>query len=90
MTKIVKCNCQHGYQDELYGSGNRAANETRSGQLRCVVCGTLHGSATTVVAKPTKADPVAKKEPVKKTAEKKNPVNNDKKPSKKSLKGGKR
>lgn len=89
-SKIVKCNCVNDTQDELYGKGNRLANETRTGQCRCTVCGTLVGSqnlatitkSTTV--KPAQASPAPSKKPSEKKEEKKE----DKK--KKSLKGGKR
>ena len=32
-TKLMKCTCKHAYQDELYGVGNRMANEMRSGSM---------------------------------------------------------
>ena len=87
--KIVKCTCQHSYQDELYGKGNRCANETRTGQFRCTVCQALHGSAsltTAVKAKPAApTEPVAKKEP-----EKAKDAKAEKPAKKASLKGNKR
>ena len=42
--KIIKCNCVHVVQDEIYGAGNRVANEMRTGQLKCTVCGAIQGS----------------------------------------------
>jgi len=44
MTKILPCKCQHDYQDQKYGKGNRVWNSgptTGSGSLRwrCTVCG---------------------------------------------------
>jgi hypothetical protein len=43
-TKIIKCTCKHDVQDVMYGVGNRIANEMRTGQLKCTVCGTVQGS----------------------------------------------
>jgi len=101
-SKLVKCSCKHAVQDELYGIGNRVGNETRSGQLRCTVCGTILGSAQTFVQK---AAPVVKeaikevaKETPKRETKKAEPKKEapkgkiDKKSSDKkgSLKGGKR
>lgn len=37
-TKIKKCTCNHEYQDETYGPGNRVCNMTNAG-FRCTVCG---------------------------------------------------
>lgn len=101
--KTVKCTCKHEFQDSLYGAGNRMANENRSGQYRCTVCGTLHGSASMVTAskkakepepEPVKKEPEKKpeKKPVKKdTGGKKDAGKSDKKDKKKaSAKGGKR
>jgi hypothetical protein len=72
-SKTIKCTCSHADQDKMYGQGNRMANETRSGQLRCTVCKTLHGtqsmvSTTKVKAKDPASEPV--KEPEKKGKEK--------------------
>lgn len=42
MSKVMKCNCQHESQDELYGKGMRLFNEcTVNGKdgYRCTVCG---------------------------------------------------
>jgi hypothetical protein len=88
MPEIIKCSSKHDYQYSVYGYGNRIANSTPSGQLRCTVCGTTHGTAsiTKAKAKPviTEASaPVVKAKPAEKPDEKKD----DKK---KSLKGGKR
>ena len=36
---IKKCTCEHKYQDEKYGKGNRVHNELASGKgHRCTVC----------------------------------------------------
>ena len=43
MTKILRCNCVHAFQDERYGKGNRVMNLTQvkpEGTVyRCTVCG---------------------------------------------------
>lgn len=40
MTKILKCSCEHTYQDQIYGKGNRVFNAMGSdGKFRCTVCG---------------------------------------------------
>lgn len=84
-SKIVKCNCAHFTQDEMNGVGNRTANETRNGQWRCTVCGTLHGSTSTVTPMKVKVEqPVQQKKAVEKKKGEKKEIN------KKSLKGGKR
>ena len=41
---VIKCGCDNGgdgakYQDAKYGKGNRVANPTKDGSLRCTVCG---------------------------------------------------
>jgi len=36
---IKKCSCQHSYQDQQYGKGNRVHTEAKDGTLRCTVCG---------------------------------------------------
>lgn len=95
-SKIAKCTCKHDDQDQLYGPGNRLANETRSGQLRCTVCGATLGSANLATA--VKATQPSPKEQVeKKVADKKAAKNTptatkkpDKVEKKKSMKGGKR
>ncbi len=85
MTEIIKCSCKHDYQDSIYGYGNRVANSTPSGQLRCTVCGTTHGTASITKAKPKVTITT---EPIKaKSAEQPDEKKDDKK---KSLKGGKR
>lgn len=104
-SKLVKCTCTHADQDKMYGQGNRMANETRSSQLRCTVCGTLHGSASMVTTTKKASSPAAepaKKEPEKKVVfkaktEKKDTKAKDTKAKpdkkadkKKSLKGSKR
>ena len=85
--KIIPCNCKSEFQDETYGKGNRVANEMRSGQLRCIVCGTIHGSSTAV---PQRQPKIAAEKPAvtKKPEEKKK--DNKGKEKKGSLKGGKR
>lgn len=37
MTEIKKCSCEHGYQDQKYGKGQRVHNKTTKG-WRCSVC----------------------------------------------------
>jgi hypothetical protein len=93
-TKIVKCTCKHEDQDKLYGVGNRAANEMRSGQLRCTVCSAVLGSQNVTQAKPAKE---SVKEPAKEQSKKKEQATSksaaktaEKTEKKKSLKGGKR
>ena len=43
MTKVLKCKCQHEFQDSVYGKGYRVFNECMSGAkvtgYRCTVCG---------------------------------------------------
>jgi hypothetical protein len=100
--KILRCTCKHDYQDQLYGKGNRAANEMKNGQYRCTVCSSVLGSQV-VVNQPVKivsSEPVkeqpkeVKKEQSKsshpKKVESKDVRKKDEKPVKKSLKGGKR
>ncbi len=44
---IIKCSCEHKYQDKVYGKGRRVMNPTSSmGQYRCTVCGAekIHGT----------------------------------------------
>ena len=43
-SKIIKCTCEHKYQDKKYGKGLRVHNKTvtKSGpsqEYRCTVCG---------------------------------------------------
>jgi len=42
-TKIIKCKCEHEYQDVVYGKGNRVHNQAGSNDSRpawrCTVCG---------------------------------------------------
>lgn len=47
-TEIIKCSCEHKYQDEKYGLGMRVHNQihtlpTMSDQFRCTVCGKVKG-----------------------------------------------
>lgn len=52
-TQIVKCTCQHAYQDELHGKGMRVTtpnnNEQKKGLfvVRCTVCGSEHNLGQT-------------------------------------------
>lgn len=93
-TKIVKCKCISVFQDQMYGDDNRVANEMKSGQFRCSVCGNIAGSqsVTQVIKKePVKeiAKPV-KSAPEKKIAGDKKGKKDDKPLKKVSMKGGKR
>ena len=39
MTVIKQCKCQHEFQDQRYGKGNRVHNTCRpEGKARCTVC----------------------------------------------------
>lgn len=43
MTKILKCKCEHKFQDHKYGKGMRVHNATAKGtkenpSYRCTVC----------------------------------------------------
>jgi hypothetical protein len=38
MTKIAPCSCQHKYQDERYGKGQRVHNVGKT-KITCTVCG---------------------------------------------------
>ncbi len=38
MTKIIKCDCNHKWQDKRYGKKRRMANQCEKG-FRCTVCG---------------------------------------------------
>jgi hypothetical protein len=39
MTKIIKCSCNHDFQDNTYGKGNRVANwAVKKTAWRCTVC----------------------------------------------------
>lgn len=46
MTKLLRCTCQHAYQDQQYGKGMRVHNEAKveNEQVtwRCTVCGAVH------------------------------------------------
>ena len=42
MTKIMKCYCEHEFQDNKYGKGKRVFNQTAKCDgktYRCTVCG---------------------------------------------------
>jgi len=100
-SKVVRCTCAHKYQDELYGAGNRMANELRNGQFKCTVCGSVVGSSQSIhqapKAKETEKE-VVKEKAVKEKAVKekstkapdKKAGEKDKKKGKGSMKGGKR
>ena len=51
-TAIVKCTCQHSFQDAKEGSGNRVANQMISkgseARYRCSVCKKEHTLGTVV------------------------------------------
>ena len=90
-SKLVKCTCINETQDELYGKGNRMANEMRSGQLRCTVCSTVHGSQSATTQTEKVAAKVAAKETAKVTRKMtKKEANKNEKKRKGSLKGTKR
>lgn len=36
--KILKCTCQHDYQDKRYGKGKRVHNRKADGTWTCTVC----------------------------------------------------
>jgi len=41
MTRIMKCSCDHKFQDEKYGKGNRVCNQTMKDDkrtYRCTIC----------------------------------------------------
>lgn len=42
-TKVMKCECEHKYQDKKYGKGKRVMNKTSSG-WNCTVCDKDHRS----------------------------------------------
>ena len=93
--KTVKCSCNHKFQDKMYGQGNRMANETRAGQHRCTVCGTVHGSQSVTTQAEKASVKTATKEPAKVTKkvtkkEVNKKVNKNGKKKKGSLKGTKR
>lgn len=38
-TKVMKCKCEHEYQDAKYGKGNRVFNKMKKdGGWKCTVC----------------------------------------------------
>lgn len=43
MTKVLKCNCEHEFQDSIYGNHMRLFNERiangKNNGWRCTVCG---------------------------------------------------
>jgi hypothetical protein len=90
MSDIVRCTCKHPFQDSLYGVGNRVTTPMRSGQAKCTVCGTVHGSQSVVkiakVKEPVK-EIVKTEKKVESKSDKKSDTKDDKK---KSLKGGRR
>ena len=40
-TRILRCNCEHKFQDQRYGKGKRVHNKTKDGGWRCTVCGNV-------------------------------------------------
>lgn len=36
--RILKCTCEHEFQDSLYGKGMRVHNVTKDGSAACTVC----------------------------------------------------
>jgi hypothetical protein len=44
-TKVMKCTCEHAYQDEKYGKKQRLHNKKAEKKgYRCTVCATEKGS----------------------------------------------
>lgn len=84
-TKLMRCTCKHVYQDELYGVGNRMANEMRSGQHVCTVCGATLGSAQTITQAQKTLVKEAVKEATKETPKKETKKETPKKESKKEV-----
>lgn len=43
MVKIMRCTCQHEFQDQVYGPGmrvfNAAGKDGKVSEYRCTVCG---------------------------------------------------
>ena len=38
--KVIKCNCNHDYQDKVYGKGMRVHNYAEKAETyKCTVCG---------------------------------------------------
>jgi len=42
--EIIKCECEHPFQDHKYGKYNRVMNPMRTGGYRCTVCGAKKSS----------------------------------------------
>ncbi len=42
---ILKCSCQHEYQDKVYGKGMRVHTKCNKGH-RCTICGNVHGDGS--------------------------------------------
>lgn len=86
-TKLMKCTCNHAFQDEMYGYRNRMANEMRSGQYRCTSCSTVLGSSQSI-AQQVKKEPAKDvvKEAPKKEERKSGPSVSKKKEVKKDIK----
>ena len=38
-TRVLRCTCNHDYQDKQYGHGMRLHNRTGDSSWRCTVCG---------------------------------------------------
>ena len=46
-TKVMKCFCEHVFQDKTYGKGNRVYNKmVKDNSWRCTVCGKTTTAAT--------------------------------------------
>ena len=41
---ILKCNCDHEFQDKEYGEGRRVHAKKMNGQWVCTVCSTIRGA----------------------------------------------
>lgn len=48
MTKVLPCTCQHPWQDQQYGHGQRVHNSAKGKDgktvWRCTVCGAVKGA----------------------------------------------
>lgn len=54
-TFILQCNCNHEFQDAIYGKGNRIHNVTEEGKAYCTVCAPNYSrnkTATAISANP--------------------------------------
>jgi hypothetical protein len=46
MAAIIDCKCENEWMDATYGPGKRAANPTKHGDYRCMVCRAVHGASS--------------------------------------------